>query len=169
MVRERAPRYIERSREEVTDLFLNMGFEEVDLPGTHEVVFERKVVYQKSWTHENKVTAISNLVDTGLTVRVYTSVARNGTRKCGADAGRVILVDRESGKGVWSSARCYRTKNFLENMRSRCRDAWKAVATIPECPSCKSPMVVRKRKGEKEPTFWGCCKYPECKGTRRMK
>ena len=33
------------------------------------------------------------------------------------------------------------------------------------CPQCNSPMVQRSgRYGE----FWGCTKYPECKGTRKI-
>ncbi|MBI3856654.1 MAG: topoisomerase DNA-binding C4 zinc finger domain-containing protein [Planctomycetes bacterium] len=34
-----------------------------------------------------------------------------------------------------------------------------------QCPQCSSPMVKRTGKyGE----FWGCTKYPECRGTRRI-
>ena len=157
----RGQRYVERTREEVTELFLEMKFKEVVLPGCHEVVFEREVII-----HKHRVTLAD--YDTGLNVRVYTSVSNDGTRKCGKDAGRVILVDRNTGRGVWSAKRCHRTQNFLKNMRSRCRDAWKAAATLPKCPTCKGHMVARKRKGEKAPTFWGCIKYPQCTGTRNI-
>ena len=35
----------------------------------------------------------------------------------------------------------------------------------PDCPSCGAPMVKRtnRRSGD---TFWGCLKYPGCRGTR---
>ena len=32
-----------------------------------------------------------------------------------------------------------------------------------KCPECSSPMVSRHGKFG---TFWGCTKYPECRGTR---
>ena len=35
----------------------------------------------------------------------------------------------------------------------------------PRCPICDEPMV--KRKG-KFSDFWGCSKYPVCKGTRNI-
>ena len=35
----------------------------------------------------------------------------------------------------------------------------------PECPVCKGEMI--KRKGSKG-EFWGCSKYPNCKGTRQI-
>ncbi|MBI2320134.1 MAG: restriction endonuclease [Betaproteobacteria bacterium] len=40
--------------------------------------------------------------------------------------------------------------------------------TAPSCPQCKSPMVLRTaRKGAQVGTsFWGCSKYPGCRGTR---
>jgi len=155
-------RYVERTREEVEGLFHEMGFKEVDLPGCNEMVFERGVIQVESDPNRQHA-------DTGLVIRAYTSVARNGTRECGADAGRVILVDRETGKGVWKSSRCYRTKSFLDNMRKRCREAWKAASTLPECPVCKGRMVARAKKGQKKPSFYGCAKYPGCRGTRSMK
>lgn len=35
---------------------------------------------------------------------------------------------------------------------------------IPQCADCNSPMVLRKSIKYKSP-FWGCSKYPDCKGT----
>jgi four helix bundle suffix protein len=36
----------------------------------------------------------------------------------------------------------------------------------PPCPQCGSLMVLRTAKGGKNPgsQFWGCSKYPDCKG-----
>jgi hypothetical protein len=35
------------------------------------------------------------------------------------------------------------------------------------CPICQSPMVEREaKKGDNKGKFWGCSKYPECKGSR---
>jgi len=38
-------------------------------------------------------------------------------------------------------------------------------AATPSCPRCNSPM--RKRSGSRG-EFWGCSRYPECKGTRNV-
>ncbi len=38
----------------------------------------------------------------------------------------------------------------------------------PQCPQCGSLMALRTAKGGKTPgsQFWGCTRYPECKGTQ---
>lgn len=43
-----------------------------------------------------------------------------------------------------------------------------ASAGAPECPVCGSQMVKRtaKKGGRTGETFWGCTKYPGCRGTR---
>lgn len=149
-------RYVERTRKEIEELFLGMGFHEVKLRGTREMVFERKVKYRYN----------SGKVVEGLTVRVYTSVSNNGTRKCGADAGRVILVDEKTGRPVWKAKRVHRTIGFTDNIRQRCRDAWKAAGGLARCPDCGGWMVARRKKGEKKDTFWGCIRWPKCRGTK---
>jgi len=40
-----------------------------------------------------------------------------------------------------------------------------ASAAIPDCPSCGAPMIKRANRRSHE-TFWGCPKYPACRGTR---
>ena len=41
-------------------------------------------------------------------------------------------------------------------------------ATAPSCPQCNSPMVLRtaRRGAQAGSSFWGCPKYPACRGTR---
>lgn len=41
-----------------------------------------------------------------------------------------------------------------------------AVADVT-CPNCGASMVKRTRRNDGA-EFWGCTKYPECKGTRNM-
>lgn len=36
--------------------------------------------------------------------------------------------------------------------------------TTPSCPTCETKMVLRAAKGDRSP-FWGCPRYPVCKGT----
>jgi restriction system protein len=40
-----------------------------------------------------------------------------------------------------------------------------AASTTPECPKCGAPMVKRANRRSHE-SFWGCAKYPSCRGTR---
>jgi restriction system protein len=45
-----------------------------------------------------------------------------------------------------------------------------ATASVPACPVCQSPMVKRtaKRGENLGNAFWGCSRYPACKGTRAI-
>lgn len=38
------------------------------------------------------------------------------------------------------------------------------VKATPRCGECGSAMVLRHRKGDNKP-FWGCTKWPDCRGT----
>jgi restriction system protein len=40
-----------------------------------------------------------------------------------------------------------------------------APEAMPNCPSCNAPMVKRANRHTHE-AFWGCAKYPACRGTR---
>jgi restriction system protein len=42
------------------------------------------------------------------------------------------------------------------------------VVNEPSCPVCRSPMVLRTAKRGKNSgsSFWGCSRYPKCRGTR---
>jgi len=53
----------------------------------------------------------------------------------------------------------------LDNDRARPSSA---MAGSPGCPVCGSPMVRRtvKKGGRAGESFWGCPKYPGCRGTR---
>lgn len=147
----RGSRYVPRTAQEVRALFAEMGFEEVKLPRTVELSFER----------ETK--------NPDVRIRAYSAVEEGGSRECGADAGRVLLVHKESGKLVWEGRKVLRTAGYLDNMRERCREAWKVASNgLAKCPICESVMVVRKNKKTGD-EFYGCCKYPSCRGTRRVK
>lgn len=36
------------------------------------------------------------------------------------------------------------------------------------CPRCNSLMTIRNRKDVPEEKFYGCTKYPKCRGTREI-
>jgi len=52
----------------------------------------------------------------------------------------------------------------------------KTVSTAPElsadssCPTCSSPMVIRTARRGKNAgsSFWGCSRFPKCRGTRQL-
>ena len=140
--------YVARTADEIRSWIGDMGFVEVKIPGTFELVFERS----------------TNNSD--IRIRVYSSIANGESREVGKDAGRVLLIEKTTNKPVWKSKRVNRTENFLLNLRKRCRDAWHSVAGLEKCPVCKGFMIERKSKNGK---FLGCLKYPGCKGTRPLK
>lgn len=37
----------------------------------------------------------------------------------------------------------------------------------PRCPNCHSPMTERRGRGQ-HPWFWGCTRFPHCRGTRQL-
>ena len=74
-----------RTAEEVRALFKDMGFEEVKLPRTIELSFERETG------------------NPDVKIRVYSAIEEGGSRECGADAGRVLLVHRESTYGAFGN------------------------------------------------------------------
>ncbi|MGH8154031.1 MAG: topoisomerase DNA-binding C4 zinc finger domain-containing protein, partial [Rhodanobacteraceae bacterium] len=36
---------------------------------------------------------------------------------------------------------------------------------VPDCPKCGTPMIKRNNRRTRD-VFWGCPKYPSCRGTR---
>lgn len=145
-------RFVDWKIEDIEPEFTKAGFKRVNLLGTGEIVFERETKNPKVF------------------IRVFTAInKRSGdSRESGSDAGRVILIERDSNKPIWSSKRAHRTKSFLENLLERARDAYRAVAALQRCPVCDGFMVERVRKDTTK-SFLGCLKFPACKGTRNLK
>lgn len=119
-------------------------------------------------------------------VRIFTSLARgaDAVRACGEDAVRIVIgthVPTELKSDVFraldKSRRIYRTapagnddervKAFLGRLRQALRDAYVAALKVPMCPACKAPMARRKTKGGGT-EFFGCIRFPECRGTRPL-
>lgn len=94
-----------------------------------------------------------------------TTVARK-VRRC-PDCGKVpgiFLVKKDSpNKGRWFS-RCQQHNHFtwlsdrLATHKPKQQDA-------PACPKCGAYMLKRHRRSDNA-SFWGCNRYPDCKGTR---
>ncbi len=146
-----------------------MGFENVRIQGTTELVFERRVVTKAG--------------PTGYKVRVYSSVAYGATRDVGEDAIRVQLIDEATdrpvrvhgekrghkvGKRINRTApngisEEERTAVLLERVRDRCREFY-GFAMKNICPKCGTIMAHRKGKfGE-----FKSCLNRECDHTESM-
>lgn len=58
----------------------------------------------------------------------------------------------------------HRTSGFWRERRARRRQAEKSGPFVP-CPVCGAAM--RLREGPDGTKFWGCSRFPTCRGTRR--
>ena len=57
-----------------------------------------------------------------------------------------------------------------KSVQSRQEPTVAGTEAIPQCPICDGPMVKRvaRRGANAGKAFWGCAKYPKCRGTRQM-
>jgi len=86
--------------------------------------------------------------DTGIYVRVYTSIVENSVRKEGRDAIRVagIYISKDSRKGITSSRRVNRTgtiPDIVNRMYSRMRESWSDCCSVQRC-YCGAPKFKSK-------------------------
>jgi hypothetical protein len=136
----------------------------------------------KRWTQGNEVVYDLQPKNRQTLVRVYTSLAEgdNAVRGCGEDAVRLVVGTEFGGKfrPLSKSRRIYRTapqgpepkrvEAFLDRLTEALRDAYKqAVRDFPTCPRCGSPMA-RRKAGKTGSEFFGCLRFPDCRGTREV-
>ncbi len=78
------------------------------------------------------------------------------------------LLDRQIAalEGAFIEGGGYSEQLATERLRKRAQDATPATQP-PNCPKCGALMALRTAKSGKNAgsQFWGCTKYPECKGT----
>lgn len=122
------------------------GWYRIQLPGTRELVYSR-------------------LVRPDLSQRIYSSIEPGGvSRDKGSDAIRVVLVWRQTQlhepRIIGVERRVHRVLGWRHNLQTRLLD-WQSQFG-PQCPCCAAPTVERTSKRGK---FFGCCRYPECRGT----
>jgi len=96
----------------------------------------------------------------GYTLAVFTGIEDGVSRKKGKDAIRVALM--HSGKVLTSLPHVKRVTTWKENLTDRFR-TWKTMASNLPCPDCGGLLVLRRSK---RGTFYGCAKYPACRGKR---
>ena len=101
---------------------------------------------------------------------VVTSGRFTDEAKTFADGRNIRLVDGPKLFGMIKQAKTSGAVARGPEMPSRGPAATPeaAAARAPACPACASPMVLRsaRRGASAGSEFWGCTKYPACKGTR---
>jgi restriction system protein len=102
---------------------------------------------------------------------VVTSGRFTDEAKAFADGRNIRLVDGPKLFGMIKQAKAAGAVSRGPELPSRGPAATPtaaAPATTPPCPVCASAMVLRtaKRGANAGSEFWGCTKYPSCKGTR---
>ena len=102
---------------------------------------------------------------------VVTSGRFTDEAKAFADGRNIRLVDGPKLFGMIKQAKASGAVSRGPEMPSRGPAATptaSAAAMAPACPVCASAMVLRtaKRGTNAGSEFWGCTKYPACKGTR---
>lgn len=84
-------------------------------------------------------------------------------------AGRNIsLVDGGALRELIGGARPRPLIVGAQTVRGNASDTVQGSEAVPACPSCGSSMIRRtaKRGANAGSRFWGCSKYPDCKGIR---
>lgn len=126
--------FVSVSQSDFESFVLPLGFQPLNLPGTKELVYGKRMDCRNH----------------PFTVRIYSGINPDGnSRGVGSDAIRVCLVSRNSnGKvfGCQKDRRVNRTQNWRANLSERlthfrCDDiAW--------CPRCDAPAAYSKRTGK---------------------
>jgi len=147
--------YIKIQADEFKTFMSRLGFAQVDVVGTKELVFDRKTV------------------EPGVVTRIFSSVteAQGGGRDVGKDAIRVVLFSERTGRGIASVKKVYRVPgwrdrviNRIDTIRANLAPAVALASKV--CPLCKGPTVRREARkgGFKGKAFLGCRAYPVCRG-----
>jgi len=137
-------RYVPISIAEFKAVMTEMGFEDIEVPGNYEYVFERKMNEPR------------------FSVRILSSISlSNGmTRDSGEDVIRVMLYDHVLDRPSYNET-IKRTKNALSTLRNRAREAW-VYKNHHKC-QCGAIMTLRMSQTKH---FFGCTAYPTCKNTK---
>jgi hypothetical protein len=147
--------YTPISRGEIEAVLLERGFTEALRPGIGERIYSKPVKETDRYR---------------LAVVVYSSIAMGTgqSRNVGDDAIRVVMEvsipGRSTSKIVQGARRVHRTQGWRNNLAKRIAEISRL--TPPECPSCGLAMTLRKNRQPPAREFWGCIRYPDCRGTK---
>lgn len=141
--------YTNITQQEVEDFLLPQGFQQIELEGTYELVYGKRV-------------DTDGLV---LSLRVYTGINPNGqSREVGTDAMRCNIFWRNAEgdlRKVATSKRVHRVAGWKKNLQDRLD----GLKIGQKCSECGSPMVLRKSKNGE---FYGCASFPVCRRTAKV-
>jgi restriction system protein len=89
-------------------------------------------------------------------------------RRFGESNPMIQLIDRRDLSGLINTVKTNATKG-ARPIAASASPMTAPAAQPPPCPSCGSKMVIRiARKGSNTgSSFWGCPRYPACRGIRR--
>jgi len=124
-----------------------MGFSPVE-SHTTEMVYERPVITTSGKKYPYRIRVYSSILKrTGIS-----SEKRKG-------AIEVILIDEATQlPPVESETRIHRTKNAMDNLRNRCRSAFRRVLETEKCPKCGAMLVQRESKKTGKP-YMVCSRF----------
>lgn len=160
----------------------------VDVPSARILEAIKSVGYDVQFeTAGSEVVARLRPDDLPYSVRIFTTVSTipggmsKQVRECGQDAVRLLLV-LDSGQFTYLVAAPaekilrtapndvrgeeWRVRTFCERLRGRIEALIQKARTIPTCPTCAKPMMVRSSRGS---DFFGCSRYPECRATLSLR
>ena len=143
--------YTNITAEEMEQFLAAKGFAKIALPGTIELVYGKRVKQD----------------DLQLSLRCYTGIAGENSRKVGEDAIRVNLWMRTSqGRLIklGGSKRVHRVEGWRNNLGKRLDD-WLEYMPTHKCDKCGLPMIVRNSSKGK---FLGCSGYPDCRNAKSI-
>jgi hypothetical protein len=142
--------YVNITAQEMNQFLTHKGFAKIQVPGTFEAVYGKRVRQD----------------DLQLTLRVYTGIEGQASRGVGEDAIRVNLFMRKGEQIIklGGSKRVHRVVNWKANLSKRIDD-WLDYMPQHKCKKCGLPMIVRTSKSGK---FLGCAGYPNCRETRSV-
>lgn len=133
-------------------------FQPIDVPGTNEIVYARS--YTIDAEHYDKPVHLS--------LRVYSTIEDDVSRAAGDDAIRVAVYALQRNDTIIMlgiTKRVHRVAGWRENLTKRL-DNWQTDLIAMRCPQCQAPTVIRKPgRGQTWIAFYGCCRYPVCRGT----
>jgi len=81
-------------------------------------------------------------------------------------AAKLQLIHVSVQRGYSQSELKAKLSAYLSSAQTKFERAEQAQDSLPRCPKCGSEMVLRtaKRGDNQGGRFWGCSKYPECRG-----
>jgi hypothetical protein len=148
-----ADRFVEIKREQMHEFLNCQGFKLMDLPNVGEIVYGKRVDKDGE----------------KLTVRVYTSLNKNGgsTREKGTDAIRVSLFRFHDDKpSQLATRRNYRTKGWASSVQKNINELTEFKLHRCTAEGCGGLLVPRQGKNG---AFLGCSNFPKgCRQTAKI-